>query len=203
MALITLPTKFGFSRIERFGLTRRSNSLRSRYTGQGQTVIYPYAVWEFGGTLIEYDGLDAAAIRSFLLDLEGPKNTFQMPVPGYVKPSTGYTLNGVARVKALARTNKISVTGLTPLTNIIKKGEFITINDELKVVSDDYNSTSTGNAFINFKPALRKNVEIDTPIIFQNPYCLMRATEDDVASWSIAAPTRQNSNFEAIEAVDI
>lgn len=204
MALIALPTKFGFSRVERFGLTRRSNSLRSRYTGQGQTVVYPYAVWEFEGTLIEYDGPEAAAIRTFLVDLEGPKNTFKLPVPGYKKvlgaQGTIWTNGATA-----ARATSLPVTKGGPGAVVgFNVGDFVTIQDELKIITAGMAFDANGFGVINFKPALRKPVPAGNYVIEHlNPYCLMRATEDDVASWSIAAPVRQSSNFEAIEAVDI
>ena len=207
MALITLPTKFGFSRIERFGLTRRSNSLRSRYTGQGQTVVYPYAVWEFEGTLIEYDGPEAAAIRAFLVDLEGQKNTFRLPVPGYNGPSTGFKAD-VMNLAVAQRATSITMTNWPdqgPFNNqpLFKKGDYFSIGAELKMVTENVTFDAAGQAVVNFKPATRKAYGAGFGVNVVNPYCTMRAVEDDVASWAISAPVRQSSKFEAIEAVDI
>jgi hypothetical protein len=205
MALITLPAKFSFTNVEKFGLTRHSNTLRSRYTGQAQRVVYPYAVWEFAGKLVEYDGPEAAAIRAFLIDLEGVQNKFQLPVPGYTKPSTGITYNARNLGAKGERQTTLSMKGLTVELNkpFLAKGDYFTINDELKMATESVSTDANGIAVVNFKPATRKAVADDAPVILQNPYCLMHAVEDDVASWGLAPPIRHGINFKAIEAVEI
>ena len=88
---------------------------------------------------------------------------------------------------------------------MFNRGDFFTVQDELKMVTENVMSNAQGAAIVSFKPALRKPINAGPAQIveLQNPYCLMRATEDDVASWALAAPVRQSSNFEVIEAVDI
>lgn len=207
MALITLPAKFGFTRVERFALVRNSNILRSRFTGQGQRVTYPYAVWEFEGRLVEYDGPEAAAIRSFLVQLDGVENTFKLPVPGYTKP-TGVGYNGAGLVvntaaNARATSLNVSVGYGTSLTQFLRAGDYFTINDELKVATADLNIDVNGNGVLYFKSALRKPVAVNQTLTLKDPYCLMHATEDDVANWALTPPIRHGIEFRAIEAVDI
>lgn len=203
MAIITLPEKFSFTDLPTFGLARAGNALRSKYTGAGQRVVFPYAVWELKGKLVEYEGLDAGKIRSFLVQLEGQANTFRMPVPGFTKPMTGYNANALANGATAARASSIAVDGLNPNVPIVAEGDYITIQDELKLVTQAGASNGAGQMIISFKPALRKAVPDNTLVILQNPTCLMCAPDDDVAMWGVAPPIRQKTSFEAIEAVEI
>lgn len=202
MAIITVPAKFGFSKIS-FKLQRATNILRSKYTGQAQRISYPYAVWAFDGTLIEYDGIDAGYIRSFLVQLEGQKNSFRFQVPAYVKPATQYASNGLANGTTLSRASSISLRNLTANTPIFNEGDYFTVNDELKIVTAAAASNGSGVAVISFKPALRKQVNDGTLVILQNPTVLMTAKDDDIADWSIGPPIRQGTKLSAIESIDI
>lgn len=216
MGIIALPTKFAFTSVNRFGLVRRTNVLRSRYTGQGQRVVYPYAVWEFDGDLVEYDGPEAAAIRAFFALLEGQKNSFRLPIPGYTRPSTIYGNNVVAsptygnpltNAAALVRASAISIrdfnSGLANNLAAFDAGDFITIQDELKIITAPVAFNATSDAVINFKPALRKAVANNVQIIVKNPIVLMVAADDDVATWGLKAPFRHQLKLSAIEAMDI
>ena len=203
MAIIPIPAKFGFTKLPSFKLQRASNILRSKYTGQGQVVVFPYAVWMLQGNLVEYDGLDAGRVRSFLVQLDGQKNTFRLPVPGFSRPMTGYVGNALANGAAAARAMSMAIDGLPANTAIVAEGDYFTVNDELKLVTQAGASNVAGQMVINFKPPLRKAVADNTAITFQNPTCLMRAADDDVANWAVAAPIRQQGNFNAVEAVDI
>lgn len=202
MAIIALPSKFGFSSVKSFTLQRQSNTVRSKYTGVRQVIVYPYAVWMLEANLVEYDGQDAALIRSFLTKLQGQKNSFRLPVPGHSKPTTGYTGNALLNGAAAARAMSISVDGLTASTNILNEGDYFTINDELKVATGSFASNGAGQATITFEPFLRKAVADNAAVTFQNPTILMHMAEDDAASWGIKPPYRHNINFDAIEVVE-
>lgn len=203
MAIITLPTKFAFTRIPEFKLQRSSNTIRSKYTGQGQTIVFPFAVWFLKGTLVDYDGLEAGKIRSFLVQLDGQANTFRLPVPGFSKPMTGYSANAQLKTAAAARASSITIKSLTPLASVFAEGDYFTINDELKLVTQAVAANGAGEATVSFKPPLRKAAAVNDAIITQNPTCLMRALDDDIAKWGVSAPVRQSTPFEAVEAVEI
>lgn len=204
MAIIDVPAGMTFSKVNSFTLQRASNVLRSKFTGQGQRIVYPFAVWMLEATLNETDGRLAGRIRSFLVQLEGQKNSFRLPVPGYYRPSTGYN-NGNPELltAAAARATSISVHTIAPNLPFLNEGDYFTINDELKMVTASVASNNDGRAVVNFKPALRKPAGGSTKVIIINPTVLMTAEGDDVASWGIGPPTRQSGKFNAVEAVDI
>ncbi len=204
MAVIALPPKFSFTNVGKLKLQRASNILRSRYTGQSQRILYPFAVWQFEGTLVDYDGLQAAAIRAFFVALEGTKNTFRLPIPGYSNPSSGIIDSNMAiDVAAASRATSIQIKLMNVSTTVLVAGEYFMLNDELKVATSDLVSNASGIGTVQFQPPLRAAATVGNLIIINNPTCLMHAADDDVASWGIKPPNRHGLNLEAIEAVTI
>ena len=212
MAIIPLPPKFTFSKVNSFKLQRANNTIRSRYTAHRQTVIFPFAVWMLDATLTEYDDIFASFIRSFLVQLEGEKNTFRLPVPGYSKPiqSNAATAENLearsARATSLHMHEIKTATGSYMSENqvFLTEGDYFTIQDELKTVTNSTLINAQGRAIVEFQPPLRKSVAghpTIVPITLQNPTCLMTAADDDIADWTISPPNRQGGRFEAFEAI--
>jgi hypothetical protein len=203
MAIINLPTNFSFTSVKKFALQRASNVTRSKYTGVRQKIVYPFAVWIFEASLVEYDGQNASKLRSFLMQLEGRKNTFRLPVPGYTKPSTNnVNVNCIMRLSAAARATTIFVNSLPSSVAILNEGDYFTIQDELKVVTISTASDGFGQAQIDFQPPLRKACAAAVTVTLINPTILMEAQDDDVANWGLSPPYRHKVSFDAIEAID-
>jgi len=200
MAIITLPSAFSFTAVKKFSLQRAGNTVRSKYTAVRQTVVYPYAVWMLEATLVEYQGAQANAVRSFLVQLEGQKNTFRLPIPGYTKPSTGYSGNALVNGAVAARATSMAIDGLTPSTAILNDGDYFTVNDELKMCVGNIASNASGQATVSFQPFMRKPVSDNATVTLQNPTVLMQSADDD-AAWGLSAPTRHKVSFSAIEDV--
>lgn len=206
MALISLPAKFGLASVS-LTLQRAGSIIRSRYTGKSQRTIFPYAIWMLEATLIDYPEPEASAIRAFLAKLEGIKNTFKLPVPGYSRPVSDAFYNhlvsiGDNKIKAVtARDNTITL-NYAPLVNVagLKQGEYFNIGDELKMVTSDAVVIGNGDIGFTFQPPVRQT-NAAAPIKFLNPYCLMHSDEDDVATWKIKAPVEHSVKISAIEAI--
>ena len=204
MANVPLPANFAFTSITKFALQRATNIIRSRYTGADQVISYPFAVWYLEGSLVEYDGANAGYIRSFLAQLEGAKNTFRLPVPGYTTPSTGYALNtALVSVAMASRASSVTVNTLTPNVPILAEGDYFMLNDELKIATASVSSNGSGVATIAFKPPARKSGAVGLNVYFQNPTIYMRAQSDDVATWGINPPNRHPIKFKAVEAITL
>lgn len=201
MALITMPAKFGFRSIAKWGLVRANNTMRSKFTGQRQVIVYPFAVWVLQGKLIEYpEGTEARDIRAFLALLDGQANTFQFPVPGYLAPSGGYA--GNAQINAIAASNSLTVSlkGLPINSTPLKKGEYFTVNGELKLLTTDVNTDGAGIGNATFKPGLRAAVAVNDIVTLQNPYCIMASIDEDAATWGLGPPVKHDFDFNAMEA---
>lgn len=201
MATITLPSKFAFTSVDNFKLQRATNTLRSRYTGQRQTVIFPFAVWYLDATLVEYEGLEAANIRSFLAQLKGETNNFRLPVPGFAPSLSGFNANGATSGAQAVRAVSILLKGLVGQVNVpfIKEGDYFTIQDELKIATSSVSLSAGGTATVTFEPPLRKAAVADTSVNLIAPTVLLNAVDDDVAKWSLKAPVRHGISIKCIE----
>lgn len=202
MATIEIPSFLSFTKVKTFKLERLGNILRSRFTGQRQKLVYPYAIWYISAELREYDGTQAGAIRSFLVQLEGIGNQFKLPVPGYQKSATGYIANRAATQVSPVRSQSVTVGGGTPNAPYLNDGDYITIRDELKLVVGNVAFDASGNATVNFKPHMRKQINIGNLVYCNNPWVMVEALDDDVANWSISPPTRQKSSIDLVEVID-
>jgi hypothetical protein len=209
MALISIPAKLSFTSVGGLTLSRNTSILRSKFTGQRQAVLYPMALWQIKAKLKDYAPEDAGAIRGFLAALRGQTNTFKLPVPGYVRPSSNALVenagNGGTIAAAAVRATQVITANFTPTSGAndgLKIGEYFNIGDELKIATA--NATPSGNQMVvQFEPPLRKAYPAGTPLIILNPYCLMYAADDDVASWGIRAPVIHSFDLDAIEAIDL
>ncbi len=194
MPTIALPARFGFTRVDKLALSRGGVSLRSRYTAQAQRVVYPFAIWRFEGNLVDYpEDQGAREIRAFLVALEGRKNNFDLPVPGYAQPANYSGLGLSLTVAALVRAVSMTVTNRG--AGYIKAGEYFTINNELKIATADL----TAGGVLAFQPPLRAAAGIGVALVLVNPYCRMIADDNDIAEWGIGAPTRHGFKLNAVE----
>lgn len=217
MALIALPPKFSFGKINKWGLLRAGNTIRSRFTGSSQRIVYPYAVWAFEGELIDYPEPEAAAIRAFLTALEGQKNTFNMPVPGWsasnaniANPNVTYGVYGGS--SAVIRTNHmgLSVGGpgviyFNPDSSYfahLKIGDYFQIGNELKIVTGNIllNAGGADQISFDFQPALRASYPHGTLLTVRNPSCVMSSIDDDAGIFSLSPPVKHSFGLKAIEA---
>lgn len=201
MAVITLPSKVYFEQVDKLQLLRSSVSLRSKYTGKRQVVTFPFALWVFEGTLVSMQGVDAAEWRSFLVELEGPKNTFRLPVPGHPGPLTGYSgPQGITSALAAARAKSITTSGWTANAALLKRGDYFTVNDELKVCTAQVSANGAGAATISFEPGLRKPLAAAQTVKVYDPHIYLAAQRDDAAEWSLEHPVQHSIKLTAIEA---
>lgn len=205
MTIITVPTKFSFTSVTKFALQRATNVIRSQYSGARQVISYPFAVWMLEANLVDYDSTEARLIRSFLVQLEGEKNTFRIPVPGYTTPTTGYVAgNCLANGAAASGASSMAVDGLSNSVAVLNEGDYFSVGDELKVCTASVASNGTGQiASLSFKPPLRRAVADNATVTLQNPTILMHAADDDVASWGLTPPNRHNIKFKAVEAIEL
>jgi hypothetical protein len=198
MALITLPANGYFSKVDKFQLLRSGATIRSKYTGRRQTIVHPFALWIFEGDLIPMEGTDAGNWRAFLAQLEGQKNTFQLPVPGADRPTAATNLIAKAVTAVTARAKSFAVTG-TNNQAVLSTGDYFTINNELKIATSALTLSGTGTGTVAFEPGLRNPLVGSEPIQLRNPFCVMSADSDDSATWSLTKPIRHGIKISAVE----
>ncbi len=77
-----------------------------------------------------------------------------------------------------------------PNTTAWLAGDWISINDEPKIVTVDCVSNGTGQATLYFEPPLRKIVNQGTPIVWSQPEGIFRLKDDKQGAF----PLRKNKN---------
>jgi hypothetical protein len=201
MAVITLPSKVYFDKVDKLQLLRAGASLRSKYTGKRQHINFPFALWIFEGKLIPMEGIDAGEWRAFLVSLEGQKNTFRLPVPGAAKPLSGFTGNGTIGAGGVAVRAKSMLVNATANTLILRKGDYFNVGDELKMSDNNVTTNGSGVATVSFQPGMRAAYAATTPVQIQNPFIYLAATEDDSGSWALEKPTKHGIKLLCAEAI--
>lgn len=210
MALIPLPTKFQFSKVSKWGLIRAGNTLRSNYTGYSQRIVYPYSAWIFEGTLIDYPEPEASSIRSFLTLLEGQKNSFQIPVPGWTPNGRRSQTNNVPFTlyqNLAVRSNYVTIIMGAGRTNTstelpLINGDYFSVNGELKVaLSVEVNMFGVNLVNVKFDPPNRQPWNAGDVVTYINPVIELVSVDDDVALSSVKEPYKQQTVIKAIEAI--
>jgi hypothetical protein len=201
LAVITLPSKVYFDKVDKLQLLRAGASLRSRYTGKRQHINFPLALWIFEGKLIPTEGIDAGEWRAFLVSLEGQKNTFRLPVPGSSKPLSGFTGNGTVGAGGVAVRAKSMLVNATANTLILRKGDYFNVDDELKMSDNNVTTNGSGVATVSFQPGMRAAKTIGTVVKIQDPFIYLAAAADDSGTWSLEKPTRHGVKLVCAEVI--
>jgi hypothetical protein len=119
---------------------------------------------------------EAAEMEAFICELNGKSGIAKIPM--FHRP--GAEAKGNPVVSASGELGGLlSTSGWTPNELVLTRGQYITINNELKMVMVNLTSDASGLATIEFVPWLRKSPDIGEPVITKNPYGIFRLTSDD------------------------
>lgn len=159
-------------------LVQPSFSFESEFTGVEQNVYHPGARW-----LIEmsFNTLTEAKWRRlsvFLNNLQGKAGVCAITDHS----RDGSPTKGTPYVSGDNQTGRQLVTaGWLPKRLVMKLGDLITVNDELKELNEDVWSDINGAATFSFNPPLRKSPPNAEPIITLSPYVLVKLDMDQFA----------------------
>ena len=163
------------------GLTSNSKVFKSAFNNSTSAVTF---AGSYITASLSYDELtyanssdfdEAAEMDAFIFEVNGIAGIVKLPMfhrPGY--PAKGQPITSVAGQLG----GVINTSGWHANALILKRGQYITVNDELKMVMQDLFSDSLGNATITFAPWLRNSPSVGTAIITQDPYGFFRLTDD-------------------------
>jgi len=196
---ISMPTSPGFTTC-RFGLETNTQRFESPLTKNVQRVLLGGARWNATLSLPAMKRDKAAAWQAFFLKLEGSVNTFYGFDPDAKAPRGLAT--GTPLVKGASQSgSSLNTDGWTASTiGILKAGDYFSVNGELKMATADANSDGSGNATIQFKPALRNSPADNAPVTVDNPACTMILSDDNQGMWECdVRGVYQPKTFTAIE----
>lgn len=201
MTVITVPSYIGFENCD-ISILRATVMLRSMLTGKRQVVASAFALWQFQGTIVSLQGVEAAAVRGFLASLRGRANTFRLPIPGVQAPQSAYSgTQGLVDTGGQLG-NSIFTKSWTPSTLLLRKGDYFNLGEECKLSTEDVMSDGSGNAILTFEPPIRTSPANNSVVNYTAPYLYLSADDDEVAKWSLEDFNTHNIKLKAVEAFE-
>lgn len=199
MATLSMPSSPSGFRAHRFGLMSNTISFSSPLSGSTQTLEFPGAKWMGVFTLPPMKRALASEWLSFFAQLRGASGRF------YGYDPTAKTPRGVASgspvVDGGSQTGTTLATESWPAstTNLLLPGDYFQVGSEFKMVTSAVNSNGVGVATITFEPPLRNSPSDNAAIIYTNPVCVMRLSDDSQAGWDVNNLALYGVSFSGVE----
>jgi hypothetical protein len=178
---IDMPSSTGFTTV-RFGFETNTQTFTSPLTKAVQRIKLGGDRWNATYTLPAMNRDKAAAWKAFFDLLEGSANRFNAYDPDCTTPrGTG---TGAPLINGGSQTGStLVIDGCTHSVVFLKAGDYFSVNGELKRMTSDALTDGSGNATLNFKPALRATPADNALITVQKPTCTMILADDMQAIW--------------------
>ena len=175
-----LPASFDWQ------LISNTQAFQSPLSGAVQTVEMPGARWAAQFSFSALDANDAAVWRAFMAQLRGQSGRFTLwnmarPIPRGIATGTP-VVSGAGQTG-----NTLTTSGWTPSTaGILRVGDFIGVNGELKMLVADAASNGSGLATLTFEPPLRSSPANAAPIVTTRPTAVFKMDDDSARSITTA-----------------
>lgn len=137
-------------------------AVASPYTGQTQTQSWPGAdMWAGTVTLPPLAQADADLWISFLMELRGMQNAFQLGDPLKATPRGSVAgaplIDNTVSTGNAAMSQTLGTKGWTPgAAGVLLTGDYVQVGYRLHRVLDDVDADGSGNATLNIWPSLRE-----------------------------------------------
>ena len=182
-----------------FRLQSSSQSFQSELSGVEQVGQLLWARW---GATLQFPplrGREAAQMRAFLVSLGGRSGMFRLYTPG----KNAGTALGVPVASSVVSRVELETEGWTPSQPLaLEVGDYITIGNELKMITTAAPADAFGRATLHIAPPMRRTPAVGTPVVVDSPSCVMRLA-DDRAAWGISAPSLYAMTIDCIEVLDV
>lgn len=196
MTIIAMPATPAPRKIS-WKLRQPTQVNRSEFTGRRKvTVLATAPRWTATVELPPITGEpNVYAWRAFAVDCDGQANSFRL-IACERDQITGVTVlvNGGGQGGFAINTDGWGGAGVK-----LRRGQFVTIADQLLTLTADVVADGTGAARIQFKPFLRRVTVDNSAIEVRRPYALM-AMSDDEAGWAVDVGQQYAVSFECEEA---
>jgi hypothetical protein len=181
-----------------WALQSNTQTFTSPLNGTMQTLELPGARWRASFTYQNLSEADAAKLQAFLVSLRGQAGRFYLY--NFARPKPNGVGTGTPLVNGANQSGASLVTdGWTASqTGILKAGDFIGVNGELKMVTADVNSDGSGNATLSIEPPLRASPADNSAITVTMPTTTF-VLSDTTSKWVTRAPIITDITIDAIE----
>ncbi|ENG6269793.1 hypothetical protein ABU553_003759 [Yersinia enterocolitica] len=159
----------------RIQMLSNSKIFESPFSGASQTVSSPGSRWTMTLTFKNRQDDEARALEALVAELDG--------VAGRVRlwdfARGGRSPAGTPIVSQSEQMGKmLSTRGWLPNRLVLRAGDYITVNDELKKVIQEVRSDLSGQAVIRFSPQLRWPPNAGAPIECRKPTGIFRLADE-------------------------
>lgn len=152
-------------------LNSNGTSFTSPWNGQTQSARFPGSAWQASLTLKNMDDYEARYLDVMIVQMDGLSGRIKLHDFGRA-PSV---VKGNPSVKTGGQTGTVLITtGWNQSTTVLKRGDYFTVNDELKMVLADVVSNSVGDATVTFGPQLRNSPSVGAELTVDKPYGIFR-----------------------------
>ena len=152
-----------------------TKTFRSPFNGASQTVRFPGTRWMCSLTFNNLSDEKSRRIDSLVAELDGEYGRVKIRDWG----RSGRTPAGSPLVDGANQTGtELHSKGWTAGMVVLRQGDYITVNDELKMVTADVSSASNGTALIPFAPMLRSSPPANAVIEVANPYGIFKLKDN-------------------------
>jgi len=176
---ISFPRDFPVSiRTSMINLSVNQAIFESAFTRQQQTQEHAAGKgdrWEGVWVTPSLSTSDMKALKAWLVSLKGQINTFKAYDPDN---RTLENAPGNALVAGASQTGtSINVDGWPLSQTVMLAGEFFQFEDEFKMCLEDVVTNGSGQATINFEPAIRTSPANNATVIVTNPFFIARLAD--------------------------
>jgi len=146
-------------------------------------------------------GAERAELQAFIAKLDGQTHRMLLRDYGHVRRGEGSPVVNILTQTDLAQ----GLTGITldgapaDVDNFFRAGDYISFNNELHMVTDNADTTSTGSMSVYIAPPVRKPTDQNSPVTFFNATGVFMMTNNP--QWRTQAPYFSSITIEAIEDV--
>lgn len=197
MTTYAIPTTVGFSNVS-FGLQNNNQEFISPLSNVIQIAELTGSRWYATYTIPPMSKSEALEYIGFLNKLQGRVHSLYGYDPSHRTPSGSYSSSTLLVNGADQTGISLTTDGAQVSTTVLKAGDFFSVNNELKMVTADATSDSSGNLTINFVPSLRASPTDNASLTLTNPTCAMKLQSDSF-TYDINQAQIYGISFSAIE----
>jgi len=196
MSTIAFPAISRLPRELQFGIVWNTQVFSSPLTQSVSTVEIPGARWKAQFRLADFEEADATLVQVMLMQLRGRVN--RLALYNLARPLPRGTIAGTPLVNGASQTGtSLAIDGCTVGTTL-KKGDFFSVNGELKMATADSTVNGSGQMTLTFEPPLRAAPDDNDAITTTRPTALFML-ESDEQMWSTKPGVRTDFTISLIE----
>lgn len=161
-------------------LMSNSQTFTSVFTGSAQTVRFPGSRWKCVLSFSNLTDEKSRLLEVILAQLDGESG--RVKISNWLRP--GLIGKGSPIISEANQTGTMLQTkGWISNSIILRKGDYITVSNELKIITENVISDNDGNANIPISPMLRNSPSINEKIETVKPFGIFKLTSNDQGSF--------------------